>query len=99
MTCGRHRAPGGSAPGNGDGGPAMPATATIGLLRGHGRDEIPASHGDLAECPPVAALTTLMPGGARLAGSRPYLAAPPPRMQSISVPVTTGPGTSGQHPS
>jgi PPOX class probable F420-dependent enzyme len=42
----------------------MTATTIIGLLRGHGRDEIPASHADLAECPPVAALTTLMPGGA-----------------------------------
>ena len=27
------------------------------------RDEIPASHRDLAECPPVAALTTVMPDG------------------------------------
>ena len=37
--------------------------AIIGLLRGHARDEIPASHRDLVECPPVAALTTVMPDG------------------------------------
>ena len=36
---------------------------TIGLLDGHARDEIPASHRDLVECPPVAALTTVMPDG------------------------------------
>ena len=36
---------------------------TIGLLGGHAIDEIPASHRDLAECPPVAALTTIMPDG------------------------------------
>ena len=36
---------------------------TIGLLGGHAIDEIPASHHDLAECPPVAALTTIMPDG------------------------------------
>ena len=35
----------------------------LGLLRGHAIDEIPASHRDLAECPPVAALTTLMADG------------------------------------
>lgn len=35
---------------------------TIGL-RGHADGEIPASHGDLAECPPVAALTTIMADG------------------------------------
>jgi PPOX class probable F420-dependent enzyme len=36
---------------------------TIGLLRDHASDEIPASHLDLAECPPVAALTTIMADG------------------------------------
>jgi PPOX class probable F420-dependent enzyme len=36
---------------------------TIGLLSGHAPDEIPASHRDLVECPPVAALTTLMTDG------------------------------------
>ena len=35
----------------------------IGLLIGHAPDEIPASHRDLAQCPPVAALTTVMPDG------------------------------------
>ncbi len=34
---------------------------TIGLLSDHASDEIPASHRDLVECPPVAALTTVMP--------------------------------------
>ena len=32
---------------------------TIGLVRDHAIDEIPASHRDLVECPPVAALTTV----------------------------------------
>ena len=36
---------------------------TIGLLTDHHAHEIPASHRDLVECPPVAALTTLMPDG------------------------------------
>ncbi len=36
---------------------------TIGLLRDHAVDEIPASYRDLVECPPVAALTTLMADG------------------------------------
>ena len=36
---------------------------TIGLVTDHERDEIPASHRDLAECPPVAALTTIMADG------------------------------------
>jgi PPOX class probable F420-dependent enzyme len=36
---------------------------TIGLLSDHARDEIPASHRDLVECPPVAALTTVMSDG------------------------------------
>jgi PPOX class probable F420-dependent enzyme len=36
---------------------------TIGLLRGHAVDEIPDSHRDLVECPPVAALTTVMQDG------------------------------------
>jgi len=36
---------------------------TIGLLRDHASDEIPASHLDLVECPPVAALTTIMADG------------------------------------
>ena len=35
----------------------------IGLLSGHASDEIPASHRDLVECPPVAALTTVMSDG------------------------------------
>lgn len=35
----------------------------IGLLRDHASDEIPASHRDLVECPPVAALTTITIGG------------------------------------
>ena len=35
----------------------------IGLCGGHAVDEIPASHADLAECPPVAALTTVMADG------------------------------------
>lgn len=39
------------------------ATRTIGLVGGHAPDEIPASHLDLVECPPVAALTTIMPDG------------------------------------
>jgi PPOX class probable F420-dependent enzyme len=36
---------------------------TIGLVRDHAIDEIPASHRDLAECPPVAALTTVTRAG------------------------------------
>jgi PPOX class probable F420-dependent enzyme len=36
---------------------------TIGLLRDHSSDEIPTSHLDLVECPPVAALTTIMADG------------------------------------
>jgi PPOX class probable F420-dependent enzyme len=32
---------------------------TNGLIRGHAPDEIPASHLDLVECPPVAALSTV----------------------------------------
>ncbi len=36
---------------------------TIGLHGDHAPGEIPASHRDLAQCPPVAALTTLTPGG------------------------------------
>jgi PPOX class probable F420-dependent enzyme len=36
---------------------------TVGLLTDHPVDEIPASHHDLVECPPAAALTTLMPDG------------------------------------
>ncbi len=36
---------------------------TLGLCRDHATDEIPASHADLVDCPPVAALTTLMPDG------------------------------------
>jgi PPOX class probable F420-dependent enzyme len=39
------------------------ATGTIGLIVGHRRDEIPASHLDLVDCPPVAALTTIMADG------------------------------------
>jgi PPOX class probable F420-dependent enzyme len=37
--------------------------ATIGLVTGHATDEIPLSHRDLVECPPVAALTTVMSDG------------------------------------
>ena len=36
---------------------------TTGLLIGHRVDEIPLSHRDLVECPPSAALTTVMPDG------------------------------------
>jgi PPOX class probable F420-dependent enzyme len=36
---------------------------TIGLTTGHANDEIPSSHVDLVECPPVAALTTVMADG------------------------------------
>ena len=37
--------------------------AVIGLLKGHAPHEIPASHCDLVDAPPVAALTTLGSGG------------------------------------
>ncbi len=37
--------------------------ATRGWRRDHADDEIPASHLDLVECPPVAALTTIMADG------------------------------------
>jgi PPOX class probable F420-dependent enzyme len=36
---------------------------TIGVLTDHARDQIPSSHRDLIECPPVAALTTVMHDG------------------------------------
>ncbi len=36
---------------------------TIGVLDDHPGDEIPSSHSDLIECPPVAALTTVSPDG------------------------------------
>ena len=36
---------------------------TIGLLGDHATDQIPASHRDLVECPPVAALSTIGPDG------------------------------------
>jgi PPOX class probable F420-dependent enzyme len=36
---------------------------TIGVLTDHAAGEIPASHRDLVECPPVAALSTLMADG------------------------------------
>jgi PPOX class probable F420-dependent enzyme len=36
---------------------------TIGLVSDRTSDEIPASHRDLVECPPVAALTTVMRDG------------------------------------
>jgi PPOX class probable F420-dependent enzyme len=36
---------------------------TIGLVSDRSCDEIPASNRDLVECPPVAALTTVMPDG------------------------------------
>ena len=35
----------------------------IGLVADHAPDEIPATHRDLVECPPVAALTTVMSDG------------------------------------
>jgi PPOX class probable F420-dependent enzyme len=35
----------------------------IGLLSDHAPDEIPASHRDLAQCPPIAALTTVTSDG------------------------------------
>jgi PPOX class probable F420-dependent enzyme len=37
--------------------------STLGLLRNHAPDAIPDSHNDLAECPPVAALTTIAADG------------------------------------
>ena len=37
--------------------------AIVGLRRGHANDAIPASHRDLVECPPVAALSTIMADG------------------------------------
>jgi hypothetical protein len=37
---------------------------TIGLRSDHPPDQIPASHHDLVQCPPVAALTTVMADGA-----------------------------------
>ena len=36
---------------------------TIGLLSDHPPDQIPPSYRDLAQCPPVAALTTVTPDG------------------------------------
>lgn len=39
------------------------AVRTISLLGDHASDVIPASHLDLVECPPVAALTTVMADG------------------------------------
>ena len=36
---------------------------TVGPLSGHASDEIPSSPHDLIECPPVAALTTVMADG------------------------------------
>ena len=41
----------------------MSTGRTRGLVRDHPSDEIPASHLDLVECPPVAALTTVMGDG------------------------------------
>ena len=37
----------------------MRPDAPLGLVGGHAPDEIPASHRELAECPPVAALSTI----------------------------------------
>ena len=37
--------------------------STIGLIRDHAADEIPASHLDLVECPRVAAFSTIGPDG------------------------------------
>jgi hypothetical protein len=39
------------------------AVPAIGLRSDHGSDEIPASHRDLVQCQPVAALITVMPDG------------------------------------
>jgi PPOX class probable F420-dependent enzyme len=39
------------------------AVRTIGLLSDHPTDDIPPSHRDLVECPPIAALTTVMADG------------------------------------
>jgi PPOX class probable F420-dependent enzyme len=39
------------------------ALRTRGLRSDHAPDQIPASHRDLVQCPPVAALTTVMPNG------------------------------------
>jgi PPOX class probable F420-dependent enzyme len=36
---------------------------SVGLVTGHAPDAIPETHLDLVECPPVAALTTVMPDG------------------------------------
>lgn len=36
---------------------------TVGLLSGHGSSEIPTSHRDLVDCPPIAAFTTVTPDG------------------------------------
>jgi PPOX class probable F420-dependent enzyme len=41
----------------------MSVGRAIGVRSEGARDEIPASHLDLAECPPVAALTTITPTG------------------------------------
>ncbi|HEX8025692.1 MAG TPA: TIGR03618 family F420-dependent PPOX class oxidoreductase [Candidatus Limnocylindrales bacterium] len=37
--------------------------ATLGIVGGHAVDEVPASHRDLLDCPPVAALTTISAAG------------------------------------
>ena len=42
---------------------AQRAVTIVGLVTDQPTDRIPASHLDLVECPPVAALTTLMPDG------------------------------------
>jgi PPOX class probable F420-dependent enzyme len=39
------------------------AVPTIGILGDRASDVVPTSHRDLVECPPVAALTTVMPDG------------------------------------
>jgi hypothetical protein len=39
------------------------AVPTIGLRSDQVSDQIPASHRDLVQCPPVAAPTTVMPNG------------------------------------
>jgi PPOX class probable F420-dependent enzyme len=41
----------------------MTDVRTVGLVRDHASDRIPASHLDLIECPPVAAFTTVMRDG------------------------------------
>ncbi len=41
----------------------MADVRTVGLLSGHAIDQIPPTHHDLIECPPVVAFTTVMRDG------------------------------------